>query len=102
MGETTCFPIRCFGKLAESVKIIKKGAKLFVEDKLGIAAFEGEDGDKRLAFHVLANTYRILDNKHHAGEGQLRHRRAHSCSASRDSEKTCGADGAHWHHNSCT
>lgn len=57
MGETTCFPIRCFGKLAESVKIIKQGAKLFLEGELEIAAFEGEDGGKRLAFCVVANTY---------------------------------------------
>jgi single stranded DNA-binding protein len=61
-GETTYFPIRCFGKLAESVTAIKKGAKLFVEGELEISAFEGADGGKRMAFRVVVNTYRILGN----------------------------------------
>lgn len=69
-GETTYFPIRCFGKLAESVSAIKKGTKLFVEGELEIAAFEGVEGGKRMTFRVVANTYRILDNGRHRGKDQ--------------------------------
>lgn len=69
-SETTYFPIRCFGKLAESVTGIKKGAKLFVEGELEISAFEGEDGGKRMAFRVVATTYRILNNGRRTGEDQ--------------------------------
>jgi single-stranded DNA-binding protein len=58
--ETHYFPVRCFGKLAASVSAIQKGTKLFVDGELEIAAFEGEDGDKRMTFRVVANTYRIL------------------------------------------
>lgn len=59
-GETTYFPVRCFGKLAEGLTAVKKGAKLFVEGELEITSFAGEEGGKRMTFRVLANTYRIL------------------------------------------
>jgi single stranded DNA-binding protein len=59
-GETNFFPVRCFGKLAESVTAIKKGAKLFVDGELEISSFEGVEGGKRMTFRVVANTYRIL------------------------------------------
>ena len=59
-NETTYFPVRCFGKLAESVTNIKKGTKLFVDGDLEISAFTGDEGGKRMAFKVVANTYRIL------------------------------------------
>lgn len=61
-GETNYFPIRCFGKLAESVVNIKKGSKVFVDGDLEIAAFEGEEGEKRMTFRAIANTYRILSS----------------------------------------
>jgi single stranded DNA-binding protein len=61
-GETTYFPIRCFGKLAEGLTAIKKGAKVFVEGELEISSFAGEEGSKRMTFRVLANTYRLLGN----------------------------------------
>lgn len=60
--ETVFFPVRCFGKLADSVKNIKKGSKLFVVGDLEISSFEGDDGNKRMAFKVIADTYRILEN----------------------------------------
>jgi single stranded DNA-binding protein len=60
--ETHFFPVRCFGKLAESVRNIKKGAKVFVEGELELGAFDGEDGKKQMTFRVLANTYRLLGN----------------------------------------
>lgn len=58
--ETNYFPIRCFGKLAESVTGIKKGTKLFVAGELEISSFTGEEGGKRMFFRVVADTYRIL------------------------------------------
>ena len=60
--ETHFFPVRCFGKLAESVRNIRKGAKLFVEGELDLNAFDGQDGKKQMMFRVLANAYRILGN----------------------------------------
>jgi single-stranded DNA-binding protein len=59
-GDTTFFPIRCFGKLAESVTAVTKGSKLFVEGELEITSFAGEEGGRRMTFRVVANTYRIL------------------------------------------
>ena len=59
--ETHFFPVRCFGKLGESVANIKKGAKLFVAGELEIGSYEGEDGQKRMTFKVIADTYRILN-----------------------------------------
>ena len=37
--ETTYFPVRCFGKLADSVTHIKKGDKLFVAGELEMGSF---------------------------------------------------------------
>ncbi|KKK66327.1 hypothetical protein LCGC14_2965210 [marine sediment metagenome] len=68
--ETTFFPVRCFGKLAESVSNIKKGAKLFVAGELEISSFAGDDGNKRMAFKVIADTYRILGNGRRTGSGE--------------------------------
>ena len=59
--ETHYFPVRCFGKLAESVTHIKKGAKLFVAGELELGSFADEEGKKRVTFRVLADTYRILN-----------------------------------------
>lgn len=59
-GETMYFPVRCFGKLAEGLKGIKKGTKVFVDGELEIASIEDEEGSKRMTFRVVANTYRIL------------------------------------------
>jgi single-strand DNA-binding protein len=61
-GETHYYPVRCFGKLAESVIHLKKGARVFVDGELEISSFEGVEGGKRMTFRVVANTYRILDN----------------------------------------
>ena len=66
--ETHYFPVRCFGKLGESVTNIKKGAKLFVAGELEIGSFDGDDGQKRMTFKVVADTYRILDQRGRAKE----------------------------------
>ena len=60
--ETHYFPVRCFGKLAERVANIRKGAQVFVDGELELGAFAGEDGKKQMTFRVLANAYRILGN----------------------------------------
>jgi single-strand DNA-binding protein len=61
-SETTYFPVRCFGKLAEGMANIKKGAKLFVTGDLELSTFTNEEGKKQVSFRVLADTYRILDS----------------------------------------
>ena len=59
--ETHFYPVRCFGKLGESVTNIKKGAKLFVAGELELGSFDDEEGRKRMTFKVVADTYRILN-----------------------------------------
>jgi single-strand DNA-binding protein len=58
--ETHFYPVRCFGKLGESVTNIKKGAKLFVAGELELGSFDDEEGRQRMTFKVVADTYRIL------------------------------------------
>jgi single stranded DNA-binding protein len=70
-SETNYFPVRCFGKLAEGLSAIQKGTRVFVEGDLEISAFTGEDGEKRMTFRVLANTYRILGNGRAAVAGEV-------------------------------
>lgn len=69
-GETNFFPIRCFGKLAESVTNIKKGTKLFVTGDLEISSFTGVEGEKQMTYRVVADTYRILGNGRRAEENE--------------------------------
>jgi single-stranded DNA-binding protein len=59
-GETTYFPVRCFGKLAAGLVGIMKGTQVFVDGELEVSSFDGEDGNKRMTFRVVANTFRIL------------------------------------------
>ena len=47
---------------------VRKGEKLFVDGELELGSFVGDDGAKRMAFKVVANTYRILDSKQRAAE----------------------------------
>lgn len=60
-GETHYYPIRCFGRLAESVVHIKRGKRLFVDGDLEISGFTTDTGERQMTFRVVANTYRILD-----------------------------------------
>ena len=69
-GETSYFPIRCFGKLAASVTAIKKGTKLFVAGDLELSSFTGDEGGKRMMFRVLADTYRLLDGGRREKDGE--------------------------------
>ena len=69
--ETHYFPVRCFGKLAESVRNIKKGTKLFVEGELALNVFDGQDGKKQMTFRVLANAYRLLGNGRRAEADEM-------------------------------
>ena len=56
----TFFPVRVFGKLAETCDMVKKGAKVLVEGKLDISEYTDKEGQKKLTFRVLADTYRLL------------------------------------------
>ena len=58
--QKTFFPVRVFGKLAETCEKVKKGAKVLVEGKLDISEYTDEEGQKRITFRVLADTYRLL------------------------------------------
>jgi single stranded DNA-binding protein len=68
--ETHFFPVRCFGKLAESVRNIRKGAKVFVDGALEIASYTDKEGKKQMSFRVLADTYRILSGERRTEEAQ--------------------------------
>jgi single-stranded DNA-binding protein len=70
-GETTYFPIRCFGKLAESVTAIKKGTRVFVQGELEISSFTAAEGNKQMTYRVTAETYRILGHRKHGSKGEV-------------------------------
>jgi single-stranded DNA-binding protein len=40
--------------------MVKKGAKVLVEGRLDISEYTDEEGQKRMSFRVLADTYRLL------------------------------------------
>ena len=68
--ETHYFPVRCVGKLAESVTHIKKGAKLFVAGELDLGSFADDEGNTRMTFKVIADTYRILSGGRRANQAE--------------------------------
>ena len=58
--QKTSFPVRVFGKLAEACEGIKEGSKVLVEVRLDISEYLDRDGQRRKAFRVLADAYRLL------------------------------------------
>ena len=58
--EKTFYPIRAFGKLGESCTILKKGDRALVEGQLEVSAYEDENGERRMTYRVVADTYRKL------------------------------------------
>lgn len=40
--------------------MVKKGAKVLVEGKLDFSGYADKEGQKRMTFRVLADTYRLL------------------------------------------
>ena len=58
--QTTFFPVRVFGKLAEACENVRKGLKLLVDGKLDISEYTDKEGQKRISFGILADTYRLL------------------------------------------
>ena len=61
--QSTFFPIRVFGKLAESWEMVKKGVKVLVDGKLDISEYTDKEGQKRISFRILADTYRLLQRQ---------------------------------------
>jgi single-strand DNA-binding protein len=61
--QTTFFPIRVFGKLAESCENVKKGTKVLLDGKLDISEYTDKGGQKRMTFRILADTYRLLQTQ---------------------------------------
>jgi single-strand DNA-binding protein len=54
--QTTFFPVRVFGKLAESSKMVKKGVKVLVDGQLDISEYTDKEGQKRISLRILADT----------------------------------------------
>ena len=54
--QTTFFPVRLFGKLAEACENVKKGIKVLVDGKLDISEYTDNEGQKRITFRILADT----------------------------------------------
>ena len=58
--QKTFYPVRAFGKLGESCEMLKKGDRVLVEGAFEVSSYEDENGDKRMNFRVVADTYRKL------------------------------------------
>ena len=58
--EKCFFPVRAFGKLGESCNILKKGDRVLVEGEFEVSQYADENGDRRMTYRVVADTYRKL------------------------------------------
>ena len=61
--QKTFFSVRVFGKLAETCELVKKAAKVLVDGQLDISAYTDKEGQKRINFRILADTYRLLQTQ---------------------------------------
>lgn len=63
--QTTWFPVTVFGKLAETVEklSLKKGTMVFVCGEIGIRQYTDQDGAKRTAVDLNADTIQILSSR---------------------------------------
>ena len=59
-GKPVYYPVRVFGKRAQSCERIKKGDRLLVEGSLEVSEFTDAEGQERRAFRVVADTYRHI------------------------------------------
>lgn len=58
--QTTFFPVRLLGKLAETCENVKEGVKVLVDGKLDISEYTRKESQKRIAFGIPADAYRLL------------------------------------------
>ena len=62
--ETQWFTIVAWGKLAETCnEYIEKGRQVYVDGRLQISEWEGQDGEKRHRVEIVANTVLFLGKK---------------------------------------
>ncbi len=58
--EKTFYPVRALGKLSEGCDMLKKGDRVLVEGELEVSKYADENGDRRMTYRVVADTYRKL------------------------------------------
>lgn len=57
---TTFFPVRVFGPPSEHCEKIKKGDRVMVDGRLEVSEYTDDEGDKKMSYRVVADTYRRL------------------------------------------
>ncbi len=68
--QTEWFRITAWGQLAErTAENLRKGSKVFVEGRFQSREWEGQDGQKRTALEVTADTVLSLDRRQREEEG---------------------------------
>jgi single-strand DNA-binding protein len=68
--ETTFVDCSCFGKTAELIsKYKKKGDPLFIEGRLKLDQWEGQDGSKRSKMRVVVENFQFLNRSGGPGGG---------------------------------
>ena len=62
--QTEWFRVTAWGQLAErTAEQLRKGSKVFVEGRFQSREWEGQDGQKRTALEVTADTIQALDRR---------------------------------------
>ncbi|HEX8941358.1 MAG TPA: single-stranded DNA-binding protein [Candidatus Limnocylindrales bacterium] len=68
--QTEWFRVTAWGQLAErTAEQLRKGSKVFVEGRFQSREWEGQDGQKRTALEVTADTVLTLDRRQRDEEG---------------------------------
>jgi len=62
--KTTWFKVTCWNKLAETVnQYLAKGRQVYVEGRVELQEWEGEDGTKRSSMGIIANSVVFLGKR---------------------------------------
>lgn len=68
MDETDWFRVECWERLAEIAdQYLKKGSRVYVEGRLRVRKYTGNDGIERTAVEIVANDLLMLSSRDEGG-----------------------------------
>lgn len=69
--ETTFVEIACFGRMAETIgRFFAKGQPIFVEGRLHVNQWEGQNGEKQRRLSVVAENFQFVSSPRNSNSSQ--------------------------------
>jgi single-strand DNA-binding protein len=91
--QTEWHNIAIWGKLAEIAgKILRKGAKVYIEGRIKNRSWEDREGNKRHTIEIVAENFTLLDRRTGNGTGQAGQNDYEMSHSTPDAEKEMSVD----------